>query len=447
MSRVLFHKYEVIRTIGRGRTGTVYLVKDLNLNRLAAVKESTEAFLSAETELLKEVEHPGLPRIYDCFKEEGRTFLVMEYVEGMTLRKYLEKHGRVPERQAAEWAVELCRILGYLHSRHPSVIYRDLKPENIMIRQDGRLKLIDLGGTLQTACGREKEAWCVGTPGYAPPEQWKKTQGDKSWDIYGLGAVLHEMLTGVHPARNLYGKRPVGEYDKALCASFDEIISRCTVENRKDAFQSMEQVEHALLNYPSQRRKYILKLKLRKIALALIGGYAVCCFVLPLLRGIPENQIPFPYLVRPFIAFILFILFSFLFSKTKRRKQFLRRQEKNIWLTEKKFSGLFFIFLTAFSLAAGTWGQIISYDTIYAKEEEEALWVEMRDDYERKLLLKYDAVYITNDKVRFELPAERLPAQELSLQIVAVDENGVQYRSRIFRIKAEHIDFARQGGI
>ena len=142
MSRVLFHKYEVLRTIGSGRTGTVYLVRDLNLNRLAAVKESTEEFLLAETELLKEVEHPGLPGIYDCFKEEGRTFLVMEYVEGMTLRKYLEKHGRVPERQAVKWAVDLCRILGYLHDRHPAVIYRDLKPENIMIRQDGRLKLM-----------------------------------------------------------------------------------------------------------------------------------------------------------------------------------------------------------------------------------------------------------------------------------------------------------------
>lgn len=444
MSRVLFHKYEVLRTIGSGRTGTVYLVKDLHLNRLAAVKESTEEFLLAETELLKEAEHPGLPAIYDCFKEQGHTFLVMEYVEGMTLRKYLEKHGRVPERQAVKWAAELCRILGYLHSRQPAVIYRDLKPENIMIRQDGRLKLIDLGGTLQAACGREKEAWCAGTPGYAPPEQWKQTRGDKRWDIYGLGAVLHEMLTGVHPARNPYGRRPVREYDKALCALLDEIISRCTTENTKSAFSSMEQVEHALLDYPSQRRKYLLIHRIKRIALALMGGYAACCLILPLLRGVPENQFPFPYLIKPFIVLILFILISLIFTKRKRKRQFLRRQEKNIWLTEKKFSGLFIILLVVFGLASGTFKERISSGTAYAKEEDQTLWVEMRDSYERKLLLKYDAVYITNDKVRFELPAERLPTQELSVQIVAVGEDGEQYRSRIFHIKAEEMEAGSQ---
>lgn len=444
MSRVLFHKYEVLRTIGSGRTGTVYLVRDLNLNRLAAVKESTEEFLLAETELLKEVEHPGLPGIYDCFKEEGRTFLVMEYVEGMTLRKYLEKHGRVPERQAVKWAVDLCRILGYLHDRHPAVIYRDLKPENIMIRQDGRLKLIDLGGTLQTACGREKEVWCVGTPGYAPPEQWKQTQGDKSWDIYGLGAVLHEMLTGVHPVCNFYGRRPVGEYDKALCVSLDEIISRCTTENRKDAFSSIEQVEHALLDYPSERRKYLLMQRIKRSVLAFIGGYAACCFILPLLRGIPENQFPFPYLIKPLMVMILFILFSLFFSKFTRKRQFLRKQEKTVWLTEKKISGLFVSLLAVFALASGTCRERISSGTAYAKEEDQALWVEMRDTCERKLLLKYDAVYITNDKVRFELPAERLPTQELSVQIVAVGEDGEQYRSRIFHIKADGMESGSQ---
>ncbi|MDE7285277.1 MAG: serine/threonine protein kinase, partial [Lachnospiraceae bacterium] len=222
---------------------------------------------------MKELEHPGLPRIYDWFKQQEHTFLVMEYVEGMTLRQYLNKHGRVSERQAIEWAVELCGILAYLHSRHPAVIYRDLKPENIMIRQDGKLKLIDLGGTLRSACGREEGKWCVGTPGYAPPEQWKQTRGDERWDLYALVAVLHEMLTGVNPIRQPCGRRPVGEYDKALWGAMDEIIKRCTAENKKDAYQSMEQVECALRGYPTEQRKHLLVLRIKKMILALMGGY------------------------------------------------------------------------------------------------------------------------------------------------------------------------------
>lgn len=437
MSRILFDKYQVVRTIGTGGAGVVYLAKDLHLNRLVAVKESTEALLLAETELLKELDHPGLPAVYDCFKQQDHTFLVMEYVEGMTLRQYLKKHGRVPERQAVQWAVELCGILGYLHSRHPAVIYRDLKPENIMIRQDGKLKLIDLGGTLKSVWGREKEKWCVGTPGYAPPEQWKQTRGDERWDIYALGAVLHEMLTGVNPTRQPCGRRPVEEYDKALWRELNEIISRCTSE--KDAYQSMEQVKCALLACPARQHRHLLIRKAKKAVLVLTGGYAACCFFLPLLNGIPENQFPLPYLIKPLFILILFLLFSLIFSKPKRKKQFLRRQEKSIWLTEKKFSGLLGLLFIVFCLAAALREQTFSPGTVYAEEEGNALWVEMRDTYERKLLLKYDAVYITNDKIRFELPAERLPTQELSMQIVAVGEDGEQYCSRIFRIKAEPV--------
>ncbi|MDE6203722.1 MAG: serine/threonine protein kinase, partial [Lachnospiraceae bacterium] len=145
MKKIWFHKYEVLRLLGQGGTGKVYLVRDMHLNRLAAVKESRDSFLQSETAILKKLDHPGLPGIYDCFKQGDSTFLVMEYIEGMTLRQYLDKHGKVTERQAVRWMMELCGILGYLHGRSPKVIYWDLKPENIMIRQDGRLKLIDLG--------------------------------------------------------------------------------------------------------------------------------------------------------------------------------------------------------------------------------------------------------------------------------------------------------------
>lgn len=446
MSRILFYKYEVLHPIGTGRTGTVYLAKDLHLNQLVAVKESTEEFLGPEIELLKELDHPGLPRIYDCFRQQEHTFLVMEYIEGMTLRQYLDRHGRVPERQAVTWAVELCRILGYLHSRHPAVIYRDLKPENIMVKQDGKLKLIDLGGTIRYACGRKKEELCAGTPGYAPLEQWKDTRGDKRWDIYGLGILLHEMLTGVNPTRQPYERRSIEEYDKALQGALDEIILRCVAEKAADQYQSMEQVEKALLHYPAKRQRYLTGQRIKKTILALLGGYTIACFICPLLEGISEDQIPFPYLIRPSAFLTLTFFLFFFFFKFKRKRHFLRRQEKDIWLTEKKFSGLLFLLFAAVVFAMTIWNKAFLPSIVYADEEDRALWVEMRDELGRKMLLRNDAVYITSDRVRFELPADKLPMQELSMQIVAVDEDGERYSSRIFCIMAADQETATEDG-
>lgn len=447
MNRILLCKYEVLRTIGSGGTGKVYLVKDMHLNQLAAVKESTQELLFPEMELLKELDHPGLPRIYDCFRQGGSTFLVMEYIEGMSLRQYLDKHGKVLERQALKWAIDLCRILGYLHKRHPAVIYRDLKPENIMIRQDGELKLIDLGGAVKYACGRKKEELCVGTPGYCPAEQWTDMCMNETWDIYGLGAVLHEMLTGVNPTLPPCVRRPIGEYDKTLQGALDEIIKNCTAENASDRYQSMEQVENALLHEPMAKQKRFIFRMVKKTIVALTGCFTAVCFMKPLLTGIPENHIPFPYLTKPLTFLVITIILYLIFFKIRKKKYFLRRQEKNIWLTEKKFSGLFsiFFFIISLTLTIGVSGLLLP--SVYAGEEQKALWVEMRDEKGRKMLLKNDAVYITNDRVRFELPADRLPAQELSMQIVAVGEDGNWYSSRVFRIMGRKEEATEEGSL
>ena len=136
MEKILLHKYELIRQIGSGGSGKVFLAMDRHLERLVAVKESSESASVEEMKLLRELEHMGLPVIYDYFKDQESAWIVMEYIEGMTLRQYLSRHKRVDEKQAVKWMLELCQIFHYLHDRHPAVIYRDLKPENIMIRQD-----------------------------------------------------------------------------------------------------------------------------------------------------------------------------------------------------------------------------------------------------------------------------------------------------------------------
>ena len=434
MKKILFHKYEVLRPLGQGGTGKVYLVRDMHLNRLAAVKESREDFLQSEVEILKKLDYPGLPGIYDCFKQGDNTFLVMEYIEGMTLRQYLNRHGKVAERQAVSWMTELCGILGYLHSRSPKVIYRDLKPENIMIRQDGRLKLIDLGTAVNDFGENGREGFCAGTAGYSPPEQWQETRGDVTWDIFGAGAVFHEMLTGVSPAKPPYQRRPLWEYDRSLSKSLNKIIQICTDREPSRRCQSVKEIETALLHYREpfslNNRRWMLK----KSLVAAAAAYTAFCFLGPLAGGIPQNQFPFPYLEKPLFLLMITLLLYLLLLGSKGRRQLLQKREKNIWLTEKQFSTGPVLLLF---LLAGIWtpGKTEAPPfSVRAQEEQENLWVEMRDGQWRKMLLKEDAVLKTWEPVRFEIPPGRLPDQELSIQLLATGKDGSTYVSRIFRV-------------
>ena len=372
MTGILDDKYEVLEQIGCGGAGKVYLARDMHLERLVVIKESREELLLTEIELLKELIHPGLPLIYDCFKREiplqenflqentfqegtfqertfqERTFLVMEYIEGMSLRRYLDKHGRVEEGQALKWAMELCRILTYLHGRHPAIVYRDLKPENIMICQDGRLKLIDFGGALQCASGSEREALCVGTAGYAPEEQWKQTKGDVTWDIYGLGAVLHEMLTGASPLHPPYERRPIQEYDRSLSGAWDRIISVCTAKEADCRYRSAdlllqdlqkleqsgwERLKEGLLRRNPRSCLWVdffvrVCQKLKSSIIWLSGIYTAFCFSQPLIRGIPETSIPFPYLEKPLFFLMITLILYLLFLETKEKEAFYAIKKK-----------------------------------------------------------------------------------------------------------------------
>ncbi len=438
MDKILFHKYKVLRLIGSGGMGRVWLAEDIHLNQPVVVKESREEFLTLEAAFLKELEHPGLPAVYDCFCQEERTYLVMEYIEGMSLRRYLGRHGKVSGEQAVQWAVELCGILGYLHGRHPAVIYRDLKPENIMIRQNGRLKLIDFGGAMYALCGDKKEMFCVGTKGYSPPEQWKDMRGDVTWDIYSLGAVLHEMLTGENPTLPAYRRGPVREYDRGLWSALNKIIDKCTALDAEKRYQSMEELKEDLT-----RRRFLPGMGFGAVksflpgtaTLWLMGVCTAFLFTEPLLKGVPENEFPFPYLEKPLIFLMLTLLWYLVLYRRRNKKNYLRKREKNVWLSEKKFSGLFTIMLLLFGGVSPLIFSGSFVPAVHGQEKPEKLWVEMRDGMGRKMLLKYDAVYETGDSVRFELPACRLPAQKLAMRIVAVGEDGEQYSSRIFYVR------------
>ncbi len=209
---LLKRRYRILTQIGKGGMGVVYKAEDLLFkNRLVAVKEmsqnglSPEAIQAFEQEayLLADLFHPNLPKIHDHFDEAGRWYLVMDFIEGESLEKSLERApgGRLPLRETLKIGMKLCDVLHYLHSHQPPIIFRDLKPSNVMRTPTGKIYLIDFGIARLFKPGQTRDTLSFGSVGYAAPEQFGKLTTPQS-DIYSLGALLHQMLSGNSPNTN-----------------------------------------------------------------------------------------------------------------------------------------------------------------------------------------------------------------------------------------------------
>lgn len=234
---VLEGRYVIVGTLGRGGMGAVYKALDQRLkNTPVAIKEmSTKAVAQGnlkasidafekEAGMLISLRHPALPRITDFFsKGEDRWYLVMDFIEGETLKAVAEKRGPIPEPEVLDWAGQLCEILDYLHSQKPQVIFRDLKPSNIMLTPDGKIKLIDFGIARHFSPGLSSDTAAYGSPGYSPPEQHGVQQTDIRSDIFALGATLHHLLTGVDPGRTPFVFEPPSKLVK-ITPGFESII-------------------------------------------------------------------------------------------------------------------------------------------------------------------------------------------------------------------------------
>lgn len=258
-------KYGIIRTLGRGGEGCVWLARDESLSRPVAVKrlwdkaeEETEAEgktgrageqIRREAAFLRDLRHPMLPVVYELFYEKG-WYLVMEYIDGISLHNYIKERGSVGEEQARLWAAALLDVLGYLHTRKTPVIYRDLKPDNIMVCRDGSLRLVDFGAAELHGFGEGGERKMAYTAGFAAPEQ-RGTDGGKAWadersDIYAFGATLHYMLTGAVPGAAFCTTLPVSVYNPLLSAELEQIVCRCMEKNPAARYQVTAEVRRAL---------------------------------------------------------------------------------------------------------------------------------------------------------------------------------------------------------
>ena len=211
---LLRQRYRILRRLGAGGFGAVYQAEDTDEgNRLVAIKEmqpsgfspkeleeATQAF-HQEASLLVELSHPGLPRVHQHFNEAGIWYLVMDFIAGETLEEHLLKHGgELPVKEVLKLGIRLCKVLHYLHTRQPPIIFRDLKPANVMLTPEGKIYLIDFGIARHFKRGKAHDTIAFGSPGYAAPEQYGKAQTTPRSDIYSLGVLLHQLLTGQDPA-------------------------------------------------------------------------------------------------------------------------------------------------------------------------------------------------------------------------------------------------------
>lgn len=258
---LLKERYRILVLVGQGGFGAVYKVEDTqNGNRLLAIKEINLSALTAqeaieataafnrEVHLLSDLTFTNLPCIYDHFTDRDHWYLVTDFIEGETLEQYLERtrSGRLPLKEVLDIGIQLCRVLDYLHTREPSIIFRDLKPANVMRTSAGHLYLIDFGIARHFKPGQPRDTIPLGSPGYAAPEQYGRAQTTPKADIYSLGALLHQLLTGNNPEQNPFRFEPAPLQAQSIPLKLQSLVLQMVEMNVQNRPSSMAIVKQEL---------------------------------------------------------------------------------------------------------------------------------------------------------------------------------------------------------
>ena len=270
---VIDDKYKIIAQIGKGGMSKVWLALNEKVNKQWAVKEVKRNKkvgnqvithnIMQEVGILTKLHHEHLPSIVDVIVTDEKILIVMDYIEGRTLKDIIDENGAIDYKEVVDWSIQLCEVLSYLHSRKPAIIYRDIKPANIMLEPNGNIMLIDFG-TAREYKNEDliEDTTCLGTRGYAAPEQYGGAgQTDERTDIYNLGATMYHLVTGKNPSKPPYEMRPVREWSPLISSGLEKIITKATETDPEKRYQSVDDLKYALEHYEELEEEYIKRMK------------------------------------------------------------------------------------------------------------------------------------------------------------------------------------------
>lgn len=252
---VLGKRYEVLSKIGAGGMADVYKGKDTMLNRYVAIKvlkkeyREDENFVRkfhSEAQAAAGLLNPNIVNVYDVGEDRGLYYMVMELVEGITLKEYIEKKGKLSHKEVISIAIQMCNGIGAAHAA--GIVHRDIKPQNVMISRDGKVKVTDFG-IAKAVTSNTISSNAMGSVHYTSPEQARGGYSDAKSDIYSIGITLYEMVTGRVPfdgestvevaMKHLQQEiTPPSEYAPDIPYSLEQIILKCTQKNSERRYAS-----------------------------------------------------------------------------------------------------------------------------------------------------------------------------------------------------------------
>ena len=256
----LADRYEILEQIGTGGMADVYKAKDTKLNRCVAIKVMKKEFsddstfvskFRAEAQSAAGLTHSNIVSVYDVGDEDGVYYIVMELVEGITLKKYIEKRGKIPFKEAVSIAIQ---IVNGMEAAHKSgIVHRDIKPQNIIISKDGKVKVTDFGIAKVSSNTTINSSQTMGSVHYISPEQARGGFLDARTDIYSMGVTIFEMLTGTVPfddensvtvaVKHIQDKIPyASSRAEGIPVSIDKIVAKCTEKKPDRRYQSAEEL-------------------------------------------------------------------------------------------------------------------------------------------------------------------------------------------------------------
>lgn len=266
---IIAERYEILGKIGTGGMADVYKAKDHKLNRFVAVKVLKPEFredttfirkFKSEAQAAAVLTHPNIVNVFDVGDDNGVYYIVMELIEGITLKEYISKKGKLSVKEATSIAIQVSMGLEAAHSH--GIVHRDVKPQNIIISMDGKVKVTDFG-IARAASSNTISSNVMGSVHYSSPEQVRGGYSDEKSDIYSLGITMYEMVTGKVPfdgdttvaiaIKHLQEEIvPPSIYTPELPHSLEQIILKCTQKSVDRRYQNMEDViadlKHSLID-------------------------------------------------------------------------------------------------------------------------------------------------------------------------------------------------------